>query len=641
MNKNKKKTKQEENERRLVEQIQYKYKKSYEAKNEYHTKWKTFEKAYDGSLFRQQLPEYKAQEISNFIFSTIETIKPMMLSNYPKPVVIPSIPEAFEKSKLVQNAIDFEWKRADMFSKMLDMGHNGLVYGTSCFGIFWDGEASNGLGEVDCKIISPFNLFPAPSATHEDNAEYIIYATYKTLEELTNIYPDKEEELKLSVENSLDENLAQDRKDSDSGNNVLYIECYHRDYSADEVEEEDEDGEKVKVRKKKYPNGRRTIIGGDVLLDDGENPYKDGRFPFIFWRCYPLPNNFWGIGEVESLVSPQENICKISNAIIENAELMGNPIWILDKNCGVEKNSITNRKGLIIRKTPGTEVRRDAPPSIPIYVSNMLDKLYSDMENISGVYDVLRGNRIGSITASSAIQSLNEQAQGRIKLKVQKLESMISELGGMWLSRVQQFWETKRTLRVMSDIADPNTVSIQLGKDFYNYYDVSKEDVDGDYDIEVVAGSTMQQNKSAIVDKLLQLANTMAEDGLPMIDRKTVLENSDIEDVPTIIKRFDELKQQMSESQGGQAQAQVEAQMQLQREKFEYDREASEKKFELEKNKAYFKRQENEAKSDKDKAYELEKLKIQTQADMMKEITKIASQSQLKKITEKVKGGNE
>lgn len=631
---------QEDDEKYLVEQIKYKYNKSYEAKMTYHEKWKQFEKAYDGSLFKKQLPEYKAQEISNFIFSTIETIKPMMLSNYPKPIVVPSIPEAFEKSKLVQNAIDFEWKRADMFSKMLDMGHNGLVYGTSCFGIFWDGEASNGLGEVECKIISPFNIFPSPSATHEDNAEFIIYATYKSLEELTNVYPDKAEKLKESIENSLDENLAQDRLDSDSSNNVLYIECYHRDYSADEIDEKDEEGNKYKVKKPKYPSGRKTVIGGDVLLDDGENPYKDGKFPFIFWRCYPLPNNFWGIGEVESLVSPQENICKISNAIIENAELMGNPIWILDKNCGVAVNSITNRKGLVIRKTPGTEVRRDAPPSIPMYVTNMLDKLYGDMENISGVYDVLRGNRVGSVTASSAIQTLNEQAQGRIKLKVQKLESMISELGGVWLSRIQQFWETKRTLRVMSDHADPNTVSLQLGKDFYNYYDVDKEDLDGDYDIEVVAGSTMQQNKSAIVDKLLQLANTMAEDGLPLIDRQTVLENSDLEDVPSIIERFEAIKQSMSESQGGQAQAQVEAQMQLQREKFEYDREAIEKKNELEKNKAYFKRQETEIKADKDKAYDLEKLKLQTQADLMKELTKIASQAELKKMTEKVQGGN-
>lgn len=614
----------------LVEHIKSKYKKSYEAKSSYHTKWKNFEKAYDGSLFFQNLPEYKTQEISNFIFSTIETIKPMMLSNYPKPVVVPSIPEAFDKSKIVQNAVDFEWKRADMFTKMLDMGHNGLVYGTSCFGLFWNGNASNGLGEVECKIISPFNIFPSPSATHEDNAEYIIYATYKSYDELVEAYPDKKAELLMDIESSLDDNLSTDRISSDIRNNILYLECYHRDYATIELEETDDEGNKFKSIKRKYPKGRRTIIAGDTLLDDGENPYKDGRFPFIFWRCYPLPNSFWGIGEVESLVSPQESICKISNAIIENAELMGNPIWIMDKNCGIEKNSITNRKGLVLRKTPGTEVRRDVPPSIPVYVTNMLEKLYNDMENISGVYDVLRGNRVGSVTASSAIQSLNEQAQGRIKLKVQKLEAMISELGGMWLSRIQQFWETKRTLRVMSDHADPNTVSIQMGKDFYNYYDVSKEDIDGDYDIEVVAGSTMQQNKSAIVDRLLQLANTQAEDGLPMVDRKTVLENAELEDVMSILQRFDTIKQEMSQQNGGQAQAQVEAQMELQREKLAYERERDDKNAMIEKNRIQY-----------EKDHELKMLETKSQSEMMKELAKIASQAELQRLTNSLKGKGE
>ena len=84
-------------------------------------------------------------------------------------------------------------------------------------------------------------------------------------------------------------------------NNVLYIECYMKDYSVNTYieEEENEKGEKLKykVSEPKYPNGRRVILAGDVLLSDEANPYKDNEYPFKVFQCYPQYGTIWGISE--------------------------------------------------------------------------------------------------------------------------------------------------------------------------------------------------------------------------------------------------------------------------------------------------------------------------------------------------------
>lgn len=552
----------------IVDKVITMYRNSYDNKVNIHAKWDECYKAYTSELFETSAPDYKSKEISNFIFGTIETVKPIMVSSNPKILVLPNREQDYPKSDLVQHALDYEWDRTKMFTKLLQSITYGLVYGTVPVYLPWNPN-KDGIGQVEPMVISPFNLFPDPMATDIDDAEYIIYACYKNVGSVIKAYPDKAEELKKNTTSVEDEYLIYG-KDSNavatSRNNVLYIECYMRDYEMETTDIQDEDGNTNKQRSMKYPNGRRIVIAGDVLLYDGENPYKDGKFPFVLWKCYDLPGQFWGLSEVEYIISPQKYISQLTNCIIDNAQQTANEVWLVDKNSGVQKGSISNRPGLVIRKNPGTDVKRDAPPPMPAYIKDIIETMKSDMEKISGVYDVTRGERPTGITAAAAIQALNEQAQGRIKLKIQCLEQFLSEFGSMYLNRIQQFWVTKRSIRIMGAMYNPNqqlpegALPVQGTGKYMKFEDVDGDDVDGDFDIKVVGGSTMATNKSAKLQMLIQLAQTTAEDGLPMVDRQTVLENADISNVQEVMQRFDQIKQQKAQEQ----QEQLEQQMQTQ-----------------------------------------------------------------------------
>ncbi|MGL4774542.1 MAG: portal protein [Clostridium sp.] len=547
----------------IVQRVKQFYKASYDSKANLHTQWKDNYSAYTGETFKKKHETNdRSNAIPNHIFATVETVKPIMLTNLPKNIVLPKTANGYSKAQLVQQALEYEWDRTSLLTKLQQSLTDESLYGNMILGLFWNQKASKGIGEVELRQISPFNFFIDPMATTIDEASYCIYATYKPYGQIVQAYPDKAKELENSKTNDVDENLSFGKNTENAKDQLLYVECYMRDYSTELIEEENEDGEKVEKTKLKYKNGRRVVIAGDVLLHDGENPYEDGKFPFVSSSCYDLPNQFWGLSEVEPLISIQREICEIYDDIIENAHLCGNPVWIVDNNAGVEKNSLTNRKGLVVRKNPGTDVHREAPPPIPAYIQNILSDLKYDIQVVSGVFDATRGERPVSITSGVAIQALQDSSQGRIRLRTQKLEIMLEKLGSMWLNRIQQYWTLPRTIRIMGAEYEPNSYPLIINGQEVLFKDVTRDMVDGDFDIKIVTGSSMATNRSARMEQIIRLAQTPAEDGMPMLPRKTVLEYSELDNIQEIMDAFNVEKQRQAEMQ--QQQAQIESQSQQQ-----------------------------------------------------------------------------
>ncbi len=541
---------QTDSEKKLVSLVQYMYRKSYNNMSEEHGKWEDSLKAHSGEYFKENLPSYKSQNISNFVFSTIETIKPIMLANNPEFTVLPSDTLAteyllqpqdpnqpqplspFEKAKKANACLHYEWNRTKMFDRLHEALTVGLLMGKFIVFLGWGGK------DIEPLLIHPFNFYVDEMATSIKDAQYCLYANYTSIKDVIDMVPEKEQLIKQSSSAPTDKYLAfnKDTDNSDPSQSILYIEAYIKDYTMI-VEEFEEEGKKYNKSKMKYPKGRRVVIAGDVLLFDGENPYNDpqnNNMPFIEWDCYPVPGKFYGMSEAEQIISPTKYANKIINNILETARLNSNPVWIVDKNSGIAKNSLSNRDGLVIRKNPGSEVRREAPPALPAYLLQVPQMLLGHIENISGVYDVTRGERPAGVTAAAAIQALNEQAQGRIRLKVQALESTLQDLGNMWLRRINQFWKTDKVIRVSGDESHIEESQYEI---------VTPDDIDGEFDVEVYGGSIMSSNHTARQQLFIQLAQTMAEDGLPMVDRQSMLEAMNIPRVQEVLTRINEHKQ--------------------------------------------------------------------------------------------------
>lgn len=534
-----------EKEKKLCEWVYTKFKQAYVAKAPLMTKWKDYMSAYDGTYFKNDSrPDYKSNQVTNLVFSTIEAIRPIMTDNNPKFIAVPNTPDGQQFSTDVQMALDYEWTREKMETKLPAQLIPMLVYGTAVWFVQWDGRSGD-YGDIKIKPIDPFNIFPDPLAEDVDSCEFIVYATYKNANQIKQQFPDKASAIEGSRISMSELVNNRDEQDANEENQVLILEMWCRDWTSFEDAEEGK-------KKLKYPKGRVITCLPElgILLSDKPNPYKDGKFPFILMKNYDVPFKFWGVGEVEQIMSPQIYVNELTNQIIDNAKNTANMQWIIDKNAGIGQGKLTNRPGLVIRKNPGAEVRRDTPPPMPTYVREQIDVLKGDIQEISGVLDSLKGEKQTGVVAASAILALQEASQSRIRLKIKIMESNLTELANLVYSRMQQFWKLDRWVRVTDMEGNPS------------FQQIGQKVLQNDFDLKVMAGSTMPVNKNAMMDLMIRLAQTNAEDGLPIVDRKSVLEYLPVGDKKAISDRFAELKAQQERQQQEQLMQQQQMQEQ-------------------------------------------------------------------------------
>jgi len=486
---------------KLASHWNHKLKESMVAKAPHTKAWNEYYEAYHGDYFKNKnMPDYKSDAVSNYIFSTVETIRPIMLDNDPKFQAMPRQPEGMAFSNDLNESLSYEWDRERMSAKLYKELINGLVTGTYIFFVPWDSVEK----QIRAIPVSPFNLFVDPLATSVEDAEYIIYASYKNVNTLRRLFPSKADRLSGGNVNYT-ELVSENGRDTNVDNQVLVLEAYSRDH---ETMVDDD----VQGKKQKYPNGRVTVVCPDlgVVLSDKPNPYKDGEFPFVVGKDYDIPGKFWGEGEVAQLMSPQKYMNELNNAMIDSAKTTANAPWIIDKNAGIPKGGITSRHGLVIRKNPGTEVRREQPQGMPAYVQNTVDSLKSDIEQISGIFDSLKGNSATGVYTAQGILALQEAGQARIRLKVKLMEDTLGKLATMWFSRMNQFWKEDRWVRMVRMDGS------------YDFRKMQAEAFNHEYDINILAGSTMPVNRGAMLDLMIRLAQTQMSDGQAIVDREAV-----------------------------------------------------------------------------------------------------------------------
>lgn len=515
-------------EQQIASEWNFKFKNAMIHKADYTKKWLTYFDAYNGDYFKNEnLPDYRSNMVSNYIFSVIETIRPIMLDNDPKFQSMPRQPEGMDFSNDLQEALLYEWDREKMNEKLYRELINTLVCGTSVFFLPWNSNKKS----VQAIAVNPFNLFQDPLATTVDDAEYIIYASYKNVEMLKRMFPNSKDKLhggQINYSELVNDNDYNARVD----NQVLVLEVWTRDYESVEEVKGNE-----KSTKLVYPRGRVLTICPElgVVLDDKDNPYKDGKFPFVLIKDYDVPGKFWGEGEVAQLLSPQTYMNDLNNSILDNAKATANMPWIIDKNSGISKGGITARPGLVIRKNPGSKVERPNPPSMPMYVVNAVETIKGDIEMVSGIHNTVRGENSSGVYTAQGILALQEAGQVRIRLKVKLLENALGTIAELWVDRMKQFWEEDKWLRISK--VDGS----------YDMKKFQNEALEYDYDVKITAGSTMPVNRGAMLDLMIRLAQTQMPDGQPLVDREAVVEYLPEEVKSSLMKRMEENQSNLAE----------------------------------------------------------------------------------------------
>lgn len=453
-----------------------KYRKRYDANfHEYYQQ-------YRGKQWKEKRPSYRNSEVLNFIFAEIETSIPILTDTRPDIEYIPEDPSDFQFAEIITKVVSSKWDR-DLYAKILTDGiKDSLLYGTSISYVPWKQSMAYGLGDFDFVTIDPGYFYPDPNIRdniNDDYCEFVVHVEPMSVGKVKLMWPDKAKYV-TADSNSVIESSAANRNiddnltlkspiDSrvlvsdgssyirDTTNQVLVITDWMKsdEIVEERLEEVDPDSGEIREAfqtKLKYPTGRRIIIANGVLLEDGPNPYEDGKFPFAALIDHNLPREFWGIGEIENLKSPQQIINKVFSYMLDVLTIMGNPIWIVDTNAGIDTDTLTNRPGGIVEKNPGSEVRREAGVQLQPFIMELFQTLYGNVISKLGANsEVSNGIAPSANTSGFQIQLLQEAAQTKLRAKSRNIEYFLRDVGDLFLCRILQFYDQPRIIRLTND----------------------------------------------------------------------------------------------------------------------------------------------------------------------------------------------
>lgn len=598
-------TTEEERTIKLVDQL---YHKAKIARKPYDDKWLQYYRMFRGRQWKDQRPSYRHSEVVNLIFRAIQADVPVLMDSRPTIEFTPQEPGDFELSQVLNDLLESDWQAGNWLYKLTEAVYDAHFYGTGLASLKYDPDASNGLGRIIFQSEDVFCAFPDGNARDvNDKANFFVYAEPTSVDLLKREFPQvqqyiksdlidiaKRERAELSAEEvsykapsdgkrGLSTTDTQSRN-LDSKDDALRIACFIHDpeYCEDEVTDVDPQTGEPKVsyiQRLKYPNGRHIVTAGGVLCKDEPLEYEDKKFPYLRVTNYILPREFWGISEVEQLESPQIVFNKLVCFALDTLTIMGNPIWIVDKDSGVDTDNLFNRPGMIVEPNAGTRVERVEGVQLQPYVLQMIDRMKSWFDDVSGSSDVSRGIRPEGVTAASAITALQEAQQVRLRQKSRNIDAFLNDFGKMYASRVFQFYSAPRVFRVTNDqnvsryfkfhmdtvqTPDPATGQMteqkvarirnfELGDDGQHHLSDEKTlQLRGEFDVRVQSGSSLPFEKNRIEQQSLALFDRN------IIDAEEVMKNIKYPNYQAVLQRLAE-KAAMQAQQDAQSAAMKQA----------------------------------------------------------------------------------
>ncbi len=553
---------QNETEVKLAEMVLNKYKEAKRYRANFDKDWDRWYRLYAGQHWDGPRPEWRSDATVNFIFSTIETILPIMTDQSPQINVVAASDHSMKNADIIGECVKRVWVDNDMDLTLPEIVKNTLKYGTGIVKVWWNPSEKDGAGDVSISNVDPRHFFPSPGAKNLKDAHYIVFAANVPVSNIQRDFPEQADRIRPGV---WDEELTVNKTiTSQRANDVPHVGPISNTGGTGTTDfAKNPDGRDGLMSRDKlctfvelwsrdeHGDTWCTMMANGVLLKHGPNPFKHNMFPFVRFLDYPIPSNFWGMGEIQQLEKLQMSINQRRAQTYDILRLTANPPFVADADSGINPKAMTNRPATIIYKNRGSEVNWLSPPQLPsaLFTLQELDK--QDFDSISGVHDVTQGRRPVGIEAASAITELQEAAQTRIRQKVRQMEGSLRNIGRLVVRLIQQFYDDKRVIRIVGSYGTkPEFITINkesIGEDG-KPFKVNDPSI-GEYDIEIGVGSTMPVNRTRRAEQMIELFQ------LGIVDRRAVLENAGLppDMVEKIMARMDQQEQAIMAAETGQA----------------------------------------------------------------------------------------
>ena len=136
---------------------------------------------------------------SAWLFNTIQNKHADAMDNYPEPVVLPREESDEQSAKMLSQILPVVQEYNHFEQVYSDNWWEKLKHGTAAYGVFWDSQKDNGLGDIEIRNIDLLNLFWAPGITDIQKSRNLFIVDLVDNDLLEKEYPELEGKQKGKV----------------------------------------------------------------------------------------------------------------------------------------------------------------------------------------------------------------------------------------------------------------------------------------------------------------------------------------------------------------------------------------------------------------------------------------------------------
>ena len=235
-----------------------------------------------------------------------------------------------------------------------------------------------------------------------------------------------------------------------------------------------------------HPNGVLIVEMAGVPLYIGDLPLKTS-YSYDHAGYYRVPGRFWYRGMVEDLICPQDGLNKIEQSLQLNDAFNVNSIWLCPTESGIAEGSIKNKPGTVLRYTYPFKPDRVPGEQMPPQIMERRLGYANDMQEISGVRDVIQGGAPPGVTAGVALNRLGEEAEGMFDPIAKRYDRFVERCETKKLQFVQAYYTAPRYMAL--EVEDGNVVEIE---------NFTGADLRGNTRVKIEAGSYQPRSKAGL-----------------------------------------------------------------------------------------------------------------------------------------------
>jgi hypothetical protein len=244
--------------------------------------------------------------------------------------------------------------------------------------------------------------------------------------------------------------------------------------------------------------------GDEFLLDPTPMPYAYGQ-PFVMIRNYDVPDFFYPMGDLEAIESLQEELDKTRSQLVNARKRYGRKYLYHERSFGPEgREALESEQDgrfvpVVDENKPLSEIVMPLP-QVPLSpeVYNTSSIIENDINVVSGVSEYARGQMPEIRRTATEASIIADAGNARAADKLAIVELSI----GMIARRVIQVMQQFMTGEMMAHVAANGGENL--------FIPFSREDIVGEYDFSVEAGSTQPMNDTIRKQQAVSLLNAMA-----------------------------------------------------------------------------------------------------------------------------------